>query len=99
MISKSWLLEQMETTDVRELAKHELAGSGISDSDLQKLVADGLSPRWMEKWRAFIGKMVMGDELWFFESPPESWQAFQGRRGYALIRSGQIVASIVSSRS
>jgi hypothetical protein len=53
----------------------------------------------MEKWKAFIAQMVAGDELWFFKSPPETWSSLAGRAGYAVVRSGHIVASIVSATS
>lgn len=98
-VPESWLKERLITTDVHELAKHELADSGVSDVDMQRLLAVGLSPRWMEKWHAFIGQMVADDELWFFESPAETWNRLAGRTGYALVRSGHIVASIFSGRS
>jgi hypothetical protein len=68
-VPESWLKERLITTDAHELAKHELADSGVSDADMQRLFAVGPSPRWMEKWQAFIGQMVAGDELWFFKSP------------------------------
>jgi hypothetical protein len=59
-VPESWLKERLTTTDAHELAKYELAGSGISVPDLQKLVGEGISPRWMEKWQAFIGQMAIG---------------------------------------
>jgi len=34
--------------------------SGLSDSDLQELLARGSLPHWTERWRAFIGQMVAG---------------------------------------
>jgi hypothetical protein len=63
MIPESGLKDRMATTDVRELAKHALASSELSDEDMQKLLAEGLSPRWLEKWQDFIHQMVAGDEL------------------------------------
>jgi hypothetical protein len=99
MISESWLKERLETTDAQDLFKRELMSFGLSDSDLHELLARGPSPRWAGKWREFLGQMVAGDELWFFESPPETWSTFAGRAGYALVRSGHIVDFIVSRKS
>jgi hypothetical protein len=99
MIPESWLKERLQTTDVQDLYKRELIGSGLSDSDLRQLLSHGPSPQWVEKWRAFISQMIAGDELWFFESPPETWSSLSGRAGYALARAGHLVDSIVSRRS
>jgi hypothetical protein len=49
-----------------------------------------------DRWRAMIGEMQHGDELWEFASSPESWQQLAGRAGIALVRNGEIVASIVT---
>jgi len=81
MIPESWLKERLQTTDVRELLQCELMSSGLSNPDLQRLLARGPSPQWAKKWRAFIAQMVAGDELWFFESPPETWSSLAGRSG------------------
>ena len=99
MIPESWLKERLQTTDVRELLERELMGSGLSDRDLERLLAGGPSPQWVVKWQALIAKMIAGDELWFFESPSETWGRFAGAAGYALVRSGHIVDSITSRRS
>jgi hypothetical protein len=99
MIPESWLKERLDTTDVRELAKREFMSSGMSDPDLKQLLDRGPSPRWVEKWQEFIGHAVAGDEIWFFESPPETWCDLAGRAGYALVRSGHVVDSIVSRKS
>ena len=37
-----------------------------------------------------------GDELWEFRSPRESWANMAGRAGIALVRNGEVVASIVT---
>ena len=99
MIPESWLKERLETTDVQELSKRELTRLGLSESDLQALSAKGASPWWLEQWRVFISQMGAGDELWFFESPAETWNSLAGRAGYALVRSGRVVASLVSRKS
>src|SRR4030095_6853675 len=96
MIPETWLKERLETTDAQELFKRELMSSGLSEADMQKLLARGPSPHRTGKWRAFNRRMVAGDELWFFESPPETWSNLVGRAGCALVRSRRIVDSIVS---
>jgi hypothetical protein len=99
MIQESWLRQQLDTTDVEQLARRELMSLGLSDADLRAALSSGPSPGWLENWRKFIGQMVEGDELWSFESPPETWHNLAGRAGYALVRSGRVVDSIVSRRS
>jgi len=99
MIPESWLKERLHTTDANELFERELLSLGLSDSDMQELRTEGPSPRFAEAWRRFVGQMVPGDELWWFESPPETWKGLAGSAGYALVRSGQIVAQLGSRRS
>jgi len=38
--------------------------------------------------------MQEGDELWEFCSSWESWQKLAGRAGIALVRNGEVVASV-----
>lgn len=35
-----------------------------------------------------------GDEIWWFESPPASWEARAGRSGYAIVRRGVAVHAV-----
>jgi hypothetical protein len=48
------------------------------------------------KWEALKAKIVNGDELWEFSSPPESWRSLAGRAGVALVRDGEVIDSIVT---
>jgi hypothetical protein len=99
MIPDSWLKERLQTSDVQELSKRELMRLGLSDSDFRELLARGPSPQWVEKWGAFLSQMGAGDELWFFESPPERWSGLAGATGYALVRAGRIIDTIATRRS
>jgi hypothetical protein len=99
MIPESWLKERLQTTDVNELFKRELLNLGLSDSDRHELLSKGPSPTWLDKWRQFIPQMLPGYELWSFESPPETWANLAGAAGYAIVRSGRIIASLSSRRS
>ncbi|MBN1798382.1 MAG: hypothetical protein JW822_07380 [Spirochaetales bacterium] len=49
-----------------------------------------------EQWQEFLAQMREGDELWEFESPPETWDNLAGRKGIALIRDCEVVALIVT---
>jgi hypothetical protein len=99
MIPESWLKERLDTTDVREITRRELMSYGLSEADFKRLFAEGPSPEWKDTWQAFIDQAVDGDELWSFKSPPETWNTFAGRSGYALVRSGHIISSIVTCKS
>jgi hypothetical protein len=48
-------------------------------------------------WERLKGGMAPGDELWEFVSPPDSWAHRCGRQGYAVVRRGEIVASLLTS--
>jgi len=49
-----------------------------------------------EEWKQLIAQMDTGDDLWQFRSPPETWRNMCGRAGYVVIRSGQIIGSVVT---
>jgi hypothetical protein len=49
------------------------------------------------KWERLKASMGEGDELWEFCSPPASWAHLMGREGYAVVRGGQVVDSIVTT--
>ena len=49
-----------------------------------------------EEWKELLKQMQEGDELWEFESPPETWENLAGRKGIALIRNCQVIAYIVT---
>ena len=48
-----------------------------------------------DQWRDLLGQMQPGDEIWEFDSSRESWEHLCGRSGIALVRDGEIVASVV----
>ncbi len=48
------------------------------------------------QWQSMLAKMLEGDELWEFSSPPETWENMMGRAGIALIRDGRIVDWIIT---
>jgi hypothetical protein len=50
------------------------------------------------KWERLKTTMAAGDELWEFCSPPASWAHLMGRQGYAVVRNGEIIQSITSTR-
>jgi hypothetical protein len=44
---------------------------------------------------AFKARLKPGDELWGFDSPPESWANLHGSRGMAIVRNGEVVDTLV----
>ncbi len=51
------------------------------------------------KWERLKQAMTAGDELWEFCSPEHTWTHLMGRQGYAVVRSGRIVDSLVTTMS
>jgi hypothetical protein len=43
-----------------------------------------------------VAQMQPGDELWAFSSSTVSWQNLCGRAGIALVRGGEVVASMIT---
>ena len=43
-------------------------------------------------WKSFEEKIKDGDELWFFTSPPQTWEKLMGWEGYAIFRNDKLIA-------
>jgi hypothetical protein len=99
MIPNSWLKERSDTHNLNELLKREFLGFGLSAAAVDELFKQGPAPSFVKKWQVFIDQAVAGDEIWFYESPPEIWDNLAGRTGYALVRAGTIIDFISSRKS
>jgi len=47
-------------------------------------------------WTNLKSEMKVGDELWLFSTPKETWKNLCGRAGACIVRDGKIVKSEVS---
>jgi hypothetical protein len=47
-------------------------------------------------WNDIKSKMLEGDEVWRFSSPPETWTNMCGRGGVCIVRNGKIVDGIIT---
>jgi len=48
------------------------------------------------RWEKFKAVIRIGDELWEFESPAESWEKLAGRAGFCIVREGRIIDAIIT---
>jgi hypothetical protein len=49
-----------------------------------------------DQWEAMKAKLQPGDELYRFSSSRESWAHLAGRAGIALVRQGNIIATVIT---
>ena len=49
-----------------------------------------------DDWKKLLSLMREGDELWEFDSPPETWEKLAGRRGIALVRECRVLYTIIT---
>jgi hypothetical protein len=52
-----------------------------------------------DKWQAFTRQIRDGDLIYFFTSDTASWHGLFGREGYALIRDGKVICTIITGMS
>lgn len=78
-IPNEWLTQRVEN---RPIAQHR---------DLAPMAALRVRREW-EKLKAQAGE---GDELWAFANPSNTWKRLGRHTGYALVREGKIVQSVV----
>jgi hypothetical protein len=85
-----WLTHQIT------LAEFEKNGDGadpFADGAPAVLSLGGRSSR---EFDALKVRMLAGDEIWAYSSPPESWAKLCGRAGIALVRDGRPIAHLVT---
>lgn len=99
MIPIEWLHERLDTTDPMEVALRELEQLGIAQVGRDRLLAGAAFARWLDKWAVFVAQIVLGDELWSYTSPPETWDNLAGAAGYAIVRQGKPIQILNSRRS
>jgi hypothetical protein len=46
-------------------------------------------------WQKLRSELAEGDELWAFENPSNTWKKMGRHNGYAIVRNGKIVKSVV----
>lgn len=44
-----------------------------------------------------LARLREGDELWWYQTPPETWEMLCGREGLALVRDGKIIDFIFTA--
>jgi len=49
------------------------------------------------RWEELKARMQMGDEIWTFRSPPETWQDLAGSAGVALVRENRVIDAVVTA--
>lgn len=52
-----------------------------------------------QDWRCFLSNLKITDELWFFKFPLKYWKKSHGCQGYAIVRNGRLVDSIITHRN
>lgn len=50
-------------------------------------------------WEELKAVVRPGDELYWYSSPPSAWRVLKGREGYVLVRSGQVIAHLLTGIS
>ena len=88
----SWLRKQ--TTVEEAEAAHLIMLP--SDSGVEQAVPFG---HCHSEWMELLGKKQPGDEIWEFSSGDSSWQNLAGRAGVALVRGGEVIASVLTRMS
>jgi hypothetical protein len=87
---KEWLKQRISAPMVeRQRAPLVLGGLRIT-IDQRSFDLDAAIPQ-KRDWDRIKLRMLPDDELWTFNSPPETWQALAGRMGVALIRDGRAI--------
>jgi hypothetical protein len=81
-VSHEWLTERVENAPTSFTA-------GLPDR-----AALRMRMAWQKLQRQALG----GDELWAFSNPPSTWRKMGRCSGFALVREGEIVESVITAK-
>lgn len=68
----------------QELLKHR-----VELELIEKMNAAANTEFFKEQVSKFRVKILPSDEIWYWESPEESWRSKRGRAGYVIVRQGK----------
>jgi hypothetical protein len=91
IIPKEWLDRKISVEEA------EAAHPGIRDERVLRF-PEAAKPFGFQnaEWEALKAEIKVGDELWSFASPADSWEHLAGRGGIALRRNGKSIKVIVT---
>ncbi len=92
-----WKQQQFDSLDeVREhYCGHFADGSPRIVLEERCNLSGAKTPTKWDHWHVFGRRYEAGDELWYFESPGDTWNGPAGRCGYLVLRDGQLHAILV----
>lgn len=82
------ITEQKSINDIEEKSAKDMAQAQTS---CPKVPFGCLN----KEWNNFKSKIKNGDTVIYFKSPKEHWAALYGRAGYAIVRDGILIDSIL----
>lgn len=96
-----WLTERCEKLAAREIRFREMANLELSEKNKRKLLeySEQLNQWENTKWNPFVADLLPDDEVWRFQSPPHTWVGLCGCSGYAVLRDGQIIRTLTTTRN
>lgn len=82
VIPKNWLCDQLS----------------LQQAEAVNTASDGGVPfnKQNDRWERLKSSLRDGDQIWSFCSSPESWEHLAGRAGFAIVREGRVVDSIIT---
>jgi len=92
MTVKDWLKEKLEIS-IQQLNEESHRSFQHARPDQLGTENDRPGGFCWKRWDAFVGAYKEGDEIWYFDSPDWTWRCLAGRRGYAIVREGEVVTS------
>ena len=92
------VLSEPPRENVTDSIPNEWLGSAVPVEDVEADNRIGGVPfgNQVEEWEQFKAAMIEGDEVCCFCSPPDASGHLAGKGGYAILRQGKIVRSIVT---
>lgn len=99
-IPKEWLVRSKTKEEFEREALERKAS--VFNIPLEKVVnrfGDRPFGEMTAKWQEFTARMQPEDDLWFFRTPEKMFVSKMGALGYAIVRDGKIVDTLVMMRT
>jgi hypothetical protein len=84
-----------------EMIEREWLQKRVTQQEAWEIMLDGESEDQVDDeaqayWRLFWDHAQPGDEVWYWSTPPASWERKAGRAGFVIVRNGKFVFNILT---
>lgn len=96
-IKGEWSLDKCKDfSDIDCMSKFGWDYKEVSLNKVKRKLKGATAKRFIKERDNFLNKYKDGDKIYFFNSPPKTWEKLMGRQGYMIFRSDTCIATLIT---